>query len=58
MKCNYFLSGNLLEYHEFMLKTYGQEKINELKRLSKQVWKPTREELEQLIAKYKGVENE
>jgi hypothetical protein len=35
-----------------MLVQYGQEKIDELKSLRYQVWKPSRQELENLIKKY------
>ena len=51
-RCNHFLSGNLLSYHDYMLVQYGQEKIDELKSLRYQVWKPSRQELENLIKKY------
>lgn len=57
IRCNHFLSGNLIEYVEFMRKTYGQETIDELRALSKQVWKPTRAELEAIIEKYKENKN-
>ena len=52
IKCNHFLSGNLLEYHSFMLKTYGESVIEQLKQKSKEIWKPSREQLEEIIAKY------
>lgn len=35
--CNVMKRGNMVEYYEFMLKTYGQGVINELKRLDRQV---------------------
>jgi hypothetical protein len=54
VRCNHFLSGNLIEYTEFMRKTYGQDTIDHLRELSHQIWKPSRMELEELIEKYKG----
>lgn len=53
VKCNHFLSGNLIEYYSFMLKTYGESKVEDLRRLSKKTWKPSRLELEEIIKKYK-----
>lgn len=35
--CNLFKSGNLIPYYEKMLKEYGQEVIDELKSLDKQI---------------------
>jgi hypothetical protein len=32
IRCNHFLSGNLAKYHEYMLKTYGQDVIDYLVR--------------------------
>lgn len=47
-RCNIFLNGNLIEYYPFMQKKYGQEVIDELKRLSKQPKQFTPEELQEL----------
>lgn len=54
VKCNHFLSGNLLEYRDFMAKEYGEEAIELLRGLSKAIWKPTRDELEGIIERYKN----
>lgn len=51
-RCNHFLSGNLLNYHDFMLMAFGQGVIDEIKTLSHQIWKPSRQELESLIEEY------
>ena len=53
VRCNHHLSGNLQKYQEFMLKTYGAEKVEDLRQLSHKIYKPTRDELEALIEKYK-----
>ena len=53
-RCNHFLSGNLLEYVEYMRKRYGQETIDELKELSHKIWNPTRQQLEDLKVKYES----
>lgn len=53
VKCNHFLSGNLLEYTEFMRKKYGQDTIDHLRELRHQIWKPSRTDLEAIIEKYK-----
>lgn len=52
MRCNVFLHGNLIKYYEFMLQTYGQEVIDDLKKLDRQNKKFTREELEEIIKEY------
>ena len=54
VKCNYFKSGNLVEYTLAMLRDYGQETIDELKLLAKKERKYTRQELEDIIARYGG----
>lgn len=51
---NHYLSGNLIEYTLYMQDRYGPQIIDKLKALNKQIWKPKREELEALIAKYKS----
>lgn len=53
-RCNHFLSGNLLAYHDFMMTAYGPRRIEEIKQLSKEIWKPSRQELEAIIFKYKS----
>lgn len=58
VRCNHFLSGNLLEYNDFMLKKYGQGKVEELRKLSKQVIKYDRSYYELIIEMYKDSEKE
>lgn len=50
--CNVWRGGARKEYELFMLSRYGQEKIDELKRLRHTVFRPTREYYEALIEKY------
>lgn len=50
--CNIWKGGARKEYEPFMLARYGQEKIDELKRLKHTIFKPTREYYEELIKKY------
>lgn len=35
-RCNMYLHGNLAEYHDFMLRKYGRDEINLLKRMSRE----------------------
>ena len=52
VKCNHFLSGNLINYTMFMLEKYGKEKVDELRKLK---WMPHRytiKELEAIIKMY------
>ena len=53
VKCNLYLSGNLLEYYPFMEKKYGTIRIEELKNAHQKdhIWKRT--DLEGLLNKYK-----
>ena len=53
-KCNIFLHGNLVEYYAFMLKTYGQGTIDELKMLDKIICQYKRHEIEEMIETYKN----
>lgn len=39
IRCNHFLNGNLAKYHEYMLKTYGQDVIDYLVREGNKVCK-------------------
>lgn len=57
-KCNTYLGGKLIDYSEYMRVTYGQDTIDRLLELRHHIWKPTRDELEQIIQKYKGDKNE
>lgn len=50
--CNVMRHGALEEYYPKMLALYGQEKIDEIKRLKKQIFKPTRDYYEEIIRKY------
>ncbi len=52
ISCNLYKSGNLIEYSIFMKEKYGWEVVDELRALSKQIWKPTRDDLEAIINKY------
>ena len=53
VKCNNFLSGNLLEYTIKMVKLYGLKQVEAWKRESKKPYRWKRGELEELIEKYK-----
>lgn len=50
--CNIIRHGALEDYYPFMLSTYGQDKIDEIKRLKNTIFKPTREYYEAIIQKY------
>lgn len=52
VRCNHFLSGNLGIYGEKMIKLYGQDKIDEIRRQKNTVKKYSREELEGIIERY------
>lgn len=54
VRCNLYLSGNLVEYAAFMQKKYGWETIDALRELSHQVVKPTREFYQEIIVRYKA----
>lgn len=51
--CNTFLSGNLINYRENLLKKIGAEEFNVLEGKSKVTRKFTKEELKEIIAIYK-----
>lgn len=53
VRCNLYLSGNLVEYAVYMQKRYGWETVNELRELSHQVIKFDRNYYEGIILKYK-----
>lgn len=53
VRCNHYLSGNLIEYSNYMKKTYGWETIDALRELSHQVIKFNRDYYEGIIEKYK-----
>lgn len=50
--CNKYKRGNLIEYSEFLRRTYGPEIIDTLRELRHTPWKPTRSDLEQIIETY------
>lgn len=52
VRCNLYLSGNLVEYAAFMQKTYGWDTVDALRELSHQVVKFNREYYEGFIAMY------
>ena len=56
-RCNINLGGNGPEYNAYMLEMYGQEKIDELRRLSKTTVKLSISDLEELEAEYKALLN-
>jgi len=51
--CNTFLSGNLINYRENLLKKIGAEEFNVLEGKSKVTRKFTKEELKEIIETYK-----
>lgn len=52
MRCNCNLGGNGEEYYPFMIKTYGQAKVDELRALSRKIVKLTSDDYERMIQKY------
>ena len=55
VKCNKYLSGNLIPYTIKMTEKYGKLVVDELRQLSNQVRKFSRSELEELIKDYKSM---
>ena len=53
IRCNKFLSGNLMEYTLKMIKMYGKKHVEDLRRRKHIVKKWTKEELKELIEYYK-----
>lgn len=54
VRCNMFLSGNLIYYRQGLVKRYGSQYVENLEAKAKERLKKwTRQELEELIAKYK-----
>lgn len=51
--CNQYQSGNLLEYRERLIEKIGSEAVWWLENTKHDEYKPTREELKQLIEEYK-----
>jgi len=52
VKCNHYLSGNLIEYTRFMQDKYTKEQLENLRLRSKQILKLGRADLEAIIKKY------
>jgi hypothetical protein len=55
VKCNMYLSGNLIKYRQGLVKKYGADVVEKLELNAdlRKAWKWTREELESIIKKYK-----
>lgn len=55
VKCNLYLSGNLIKYRQGLVKRYGGMAVQQLEQNAdlRKAWKWTRIELEQIIEKYK-----
>lgn len=51
-RCNRYLGGNLTAYAVYIKKKYGAEILEELHSKSREIWKPSRQELMDLIEKY------
>lgn len=56
VKCNKYLSGNAIPYSQFLLKKYGINIIETLQELRCQGWKPSRQELEDIVKRYSNAE--
>lgn len=54
VSCNSFKSGNLLEYRLGLVRRIGIDRVNALDEMRHDVKKFTREELEELLTKYKN----
>ena len=52
-RCNSFLSGNLIEYRANLITKIGQERFNQLESKARVTRKFTKDELKELIKKYK-----
>ena len=52
-RCNINLGGNIVEYYEYMREMYGEEKILELRQLSKTTVKYTVKDLQEIEAYYR-----
>jgi len=57
-RCNSYLSGNLLEYRTNLLIKIGAERFNQLEARARVTRKFTKDELKELIKKYKKMYNE
>jgi hypothetical protein len=52
-QCNYMKDGDRIGYHNFMVENYGQETVEELRRLAKTVRKWRKPELQEMIDTYR-----
>lgn len=52
-RCNIALKGNYIEYTRLMIDEYGIDKVDEMRRNAKQVFKISTQEIEDKIAYYK-----
>lgn len=52
-RCNIWLKGNYIEYVRYMIDEYGIDKVDEMRRNAKQVFKISTQEIEDKIAYYK-----
>jgi hypothetical protein len=57
-RCNSFLSGNLIEYRGNLLTKIGAERFNQLEARARITRKFTKDELKELIKKYKEKYNQ
>jgi hypothetical protein len=57
-RCNSFLSGNLLEYRTNLISKIGQERFDQLEARARVTRKFTKDELKELIKKYKEKYNQ
>ena len=53
--CNHYGSGNLGVYGERLIKEHGLEKIQKLRRQAQEIKRFNRQELEEIINKYKSL---
>lgn len=52
--CNVFKNGNYPRYAQFMLKNFGQERLDELEKDAQKIKQWTSQELEDIISHYKA----
>ena len=52
--CNRWLHGNLAEYYARLVRDYGQHKVDELMRLKRTTVRYSREQLEEMIERFKS----
>jgi hypothetical protein len=57
-KCNSYLSGNLIEYRANLITKIGQERFDQLEAKARVTRKFTKDELKELIKKYKEMYNQ